>query len=894
MEIREQIQSIAEEIRAQGYEAVCFWMPVKSIGGASYYLYELAEYLLSNVSIKIYYMDFSDGHAHDLFADDSRVNFLDYDPKTPNFPISEPVIIFTNSTKAIQIKNMNPRSKLLFWHFETVPCAWEVVFHDREEKAFMKLCEAEHAMIFHDWSSRNILNRQLSCKFNNKDYLSLFLPPKCQATNGALLSKNTIRLAWLGRLGPEKVQSLYNLIYNFAEYETPFKKQLVIIGDGRKRKDVELFCEDYKNEIDIIFTGTILKEELDEFLVNNADILFAMGTSVLEGAALKIPSVIVQLAMEPFYDNEFIWLFDTEEYCVGIMNYQKKDFPIKYTSFDDIVGEVYSAAEGKRHLGDQCYDAFQKDFSNVEPIALRFLTFCRNTTLTFDKLKKCIKYIPYNTMKIVQYQSHRISIWSIITHRNEKTYKLFGLTLMKIRWVGNDKIFMPFGIRPMLHRFTKTGYQFPTSTFKDPGRSGDQNVIDRSNIMRYKKEQHVAEMRRRLQAGEKLRVCLFVSRISCWTFENLYQIMEKSKWFEPLVVVKPFMFQGKEAMIDYMETTYNALATRGLRVVKGYNKDTDTFLDLKKEHRPDIVFYTKYWLPQFHENFYIDKFLDCLTFYTSYCFDIAEHSACMNFDLNNVVDRYFMPSDIHRQMAERVMRNGAKNVYVTGAPKLDLLMDPTYDPIDVWKPQLTKKKRIIWAPHHSDEFPNNLYQFNAFFELYRFMLEVAETYRDKIQIAFKPHPMLKPKLDQKWGKEVADHYYEQWATLENGQLETGEFIDLFRTSDAMILDCISFIAEYTSVNKPAFFTIGRSSRVQLNDFGMINFEVLYKTESNLKKDIIRFIEEVVIEGNDEKKEARSAFIQDYLKTKNGKSAAENIYDNICEAVFGEGKKDAKV
>lgn len=102
-------------------------------------------------------------------------------------------------------------------------------------------------------------------------------------------------------------------------------------------------------------------------------------------------------------------------------------------------------------------------------------------------------------------------------------------------------------------------------------------------------------------------------------------------------------------MVDYMNNTYESLKNRGYNVVKGYDETTGEFLDVRNVINPDIVFYTKYWLPQFQENFYINKFEDKLTFYTSYCFDIAYHPECMNFELNNKVDRYFMPTPIHKK-----------------------------------------------------------------------------------------------------------------------------------------------------------------------------------------------------------------------------------------------------
>ena len=256
----------------------------------------------------------------------------------------------------------------------------------------------------------------------------------------------------------------------------------------------------------------------------------------------------------------------------------------------------------------------------------------------------------------------------------------------------------------------------------------------------------------------------------------------------------------------------------------------------------------------------------------------------MNFELNNLVDGFFLETDFHKEMAQRDMNNKGKNVYITGAPKLDLFFDPSYIPKDVWKKQTARKKRIIWAPHHEDKTPNWMYQFDAFYEIADIMLDIADYYQDCVQFAFKPHPMLKEKLYIRWGKENTDSYYQKWKEKDNCQLEEGEFEDLFILSDAMILDSISFIAEYTAVNKPALFTIGRNSRVFLNEYGKKNFEVLYKAKENLKEEIYHFIDDVVLNGNDSKSCERMAFINAYLKAPNNRTASQNIFDNICKII----------
>jgi hypothetical protein len=56
--------------------------------------------------------------------------------------------------------------------------------------------------------------------------------------------------------------------------------------------------------------------------------------------------------------------------------------------------------------------------------------------------------------------------------------------------------------------------------------------------------------------------------------------------------------------------------------------------------------------------------------------------------------------------------------------------------------------------------------------------------------------------DPNWGSEKTTAYYDKWDNLDNGQFKSGDYVDLL-TSDALIHDCGSFMAEYLVVGKPA-------------------------------------------------------------------------------------------
>ena len=99
---------------------------------------------------------------------------------------------------------------------------------------------------------------------------------------------------------------------------------------------------------------------------------------------------------------------------------------------------------------------------------------------------------------------------------------------------------------------------------------------------------------------------------------------------------------------------------------------------------------------------------------------------------------------MHLEMAKKYMKNKGKNIKITGSPKIDERFDNNFIPNDIWKPQDKPKKRIIWAPHRSDKYPMNMYQYNGFYVLYDYMFELAEKYKDEVQFVFRPHPVLNP------------------------------------------------------------------------------------------------------------------------------------------------------
>ena len=171
------------------------------------------------------------------------------------------------------------------------------------------------------------------------------------------------------------------------------------------------------------------------------------------------------------------------------------------------------------------------------------------------------------------------------------------------------------------------------------------------------------------------------------------------------------------------------------------------------------------------------------------------------------------------------------------------------------------------------------------------MLDFARKYQKDIVWVFKPHPTLRTKAvlagifkdDSEW-----EDYIKQWEDLGNAAyVNDGMYQDLMCKSDAMILDSISFLAEYMYTSHPMLFL--KRKEQCFNEFGKLVVEQLYQAEGNDFAAIDEFLQKVVLKGKDEQLEKRKTFFLENLDYKNmnykNANAAQSIYCEI-ENTFG--------
>lgn len=376
-----------------------------------------------------------------------------------------------------------------------------------------------------------------------------------------------------------------------------------------------------------------------------------------------------------------------------------------------------------------------------------------------------------------------------------------------------------------------------------------------------------------------INVVFFALRESVWKYDVLYKLMEEDSRFNPTILVCPVVNYGQENMLKNMDKCYSVFKDRGYNVMRAYNSVTNKYVDVRKEFKPDIIFYSNPYEGLIDDRYYIKQFSDILTAYTPY--SIPEDINFISFDsyLVNMLWKNYMGCSKISKKITNYSRNKASNLVNVGFPGTDKFVKDNFNVNDPWKIKDKTTKRIIWAPHHTitDYVP---VFYSTFLSYYEFMLDMAVKYKGKIQIAFKPHPLLKNRLNLLWGEEKTNAYYEKWDSLSNGLLNDSAYEDLFNTSDAMIHDCGSFISEYLYTRKPTMFlSNGKDFKDQYNDFAIECLENYYIGRT--KSDIEYFINNLV-DGKDPLKEKREKFYTQELLPPNGKLASENIIDDIVK------------
>jgi hypothetical protein len=410
-------------------------------------------------------------------------------------------------------------------------------------------------------------------------------------------------------------------------------------------------------------------------------------------------------------------------------------------------------------------------------------------------------------------------------------------------------------------------------------------IITRENIERYfsyfrqqeKYRETVLRIWEKFADGGKVRIGFFIIYDSVFSARPLYEAMLQDEHFYPFIIVAPDVLRGIDNMIDQSRKTYDSLSRKYKNVYVGYDEVTGDFIDFSD--RIDMAYFASPYDEMTHEYFTVQYLMKkcILPIHTNYGYLMSRYSRKISrLPSYNYFWKVFTESEKNMSELKRFQPLKGRNAVVSGYCKMDGLAAQKVIP--------RTRKRIIIAPHHA--IPNSyIIEYSNFLEYADLFLELPQKYPD-IDFVFRPHPLLFITLRkvQYWGNEKVDKYLEDLLRNENIMYSTeGEYLDIFANSDGMIHDCGSFLAEYLFTGKPACYMLKNRKVIKKNlaGSGLPCLKNHYKAYN--EGDILSYINNVIIQGNDSMERHRIDFVEKKLKV-NYPNVANFIKDYIKKEI----------
>lgn len=416
----------------------------------------------------------------------------------------------------------------------------------------------------------------------------------------------------------------------------------------------------------------------------------------------------------------------------------------------------------------------------------------------------------------------------------------------------------------------------------------DSNRMD--DALRFEHNIHI--IRQKVADSKKINVVFLLYKVF-WSMDALYHMFEEDDMFNVTLVLIPYLdFLGNGDEEQAYETTYSYFKENGYNIIKGYDLEKEATIDLELECSPDIIFYSSNWngiFPELLRIHFMPK--NALTCYVPYGISTGNifFTHHIHSDMYKLCWKVFCETEYHRMgiLKHNKFHLDPAKIVSCGYPKMDgMFLEKYHKTTCNWQKglcedknnNLVPKKRIIWAPHWT--FDKSELHFSTFDVNHEFFLNYAKE-NNNVEWVFRPHPSLKNSLieNEMFTLEEVEAYYDAWDELPNGRCYHGpDYESLYTYTDAMITDSVSFTAEYLFANKPG---LRLSKETQdFNDFGREAADEWYSCEGDDFDYIKYFIEKIVVDGEDSKKEERTKFFNNVLMPYNGKTASENIFNYI--------------
>lgn len=268
------------------------------------------------------------------------------------------------------------------------------LFYYRFMHGFAKMADdmiAHSALYFMDITTFNMSIRHLPMKTKT---INDFLQVPAQDYNGVQKTIRTekelvkgVNVCWLGRLCNEKTPVLKLTIRKLSHYalQNNIKIKMIVFGFGDYQEEVDNLGREQENKYyNQLPSEPIQSKDIDNFLLNNVDMMVATGTSALEAAKLGVPTIDV--------DDSFTSSEIKGDYVFKMLS-ERRNYDLGHDITDADCEEGNASME---HIMDYLihhFGAFSKEsrehfvnYHSMTSAGKKFVGLLNKTSFTFDMI----------------------------------------------------------------------------------------------------------------------------------------------------------------------------------------------------------------------------------------------------------------------------------------------------------------------------------------------------------------------------------------------------------------------------------------------------------------------------------------------------------------------------
>jgi hypothetical protein len=255
------------------------------------------------------------------------------------------------------------------------------VFRRRKLAKTLNYLSARNALVFMDGENyERTLAFFPSCIVQRR--LLPILSPEGRRSDKEL--GRELQCCWIGRIVDFKLHILLHLIGRLDEATSLVGPiHMTVVGDGECLEHLRAEAAAYKN-VKLTFMSNVPPDQLDDFIGSYVDVLFAMGTSALEGASRSVPTILLDYSYYPIKGlYRFKYIFEADDYSLAEL-IQKERHMEPISTIESRLMEIRANNVAIRQ---SCYNYWLRHYS-PEVVTQLFLGYADGTAATIGEMRK--------------------------------------------------------------------------------------------------------------------------------------------------------------------------------------------------------------------------------------------------------------------------------------------------------------------------------------------------------------------------------------------------------------------------------------------------------------------------------------------------------------------------